>query len=80
MLSFLPVVFLSGGVFELSSMPAFQRVIAALLPGKYLTRCLLTLFLVGDVTELILPNVAVLALMGALGLAATLHFTSNRLA
>ncbi|MDL2263984.1 ABC transporter permease, partial [Synergistaceae bacterium OttesenSCG-928-I11] len=80
MLSFLPTVLLSGGVFEISSMPAFQRAVSAILPGKYLVRCLLTLFLVGDVTELLLPNMAVLAFMGALGIAATLAFTSSRLA
>lgn len=80
MLSFLPTVLLSGGVFEISSMPAFQRAIAALLPGKYLVRCLLTLFLVGDVMELLLPNMAILAFMGVLGIVATLRLTSSRLA
>ena len=80
MLSFLPTVLLSGGVFEISSMPVVQRFVASILPGKYLTSCLLTLFLVGDVMELLLPNMAVLALMGAVGLAATFHFTSTRLA
>lgn len=79
MVSFLPAIMLSGGVFELSSMPRFQQVVAAMLPAKYLSSCLLTLFLVGDVPELLVPNMARMALLGAIGLAATYRMTASRL-
>lgn len=79
MLSFLPAVMLSGGIFELSSMPMFQQTVAAVLPGKYLASCLLTLFLAGDVPEVLLPNAAALVVIGAVGMAANYAFTSARI-
>lgn len=79
MISFLPSVLLSGGVFELSSMPVFQQIIAAFMPAKYLTTCLLTLFLVGDVMELILPSLSVLCVLGAVGMAVTYALTATRI-
>ena len=70
---------LSGGIFELSSMPLLQRAISVILPAKYLVPCLLTLFLVGDVMELLIPNMLVLALMGVVCLAAMLFLSTDKL-
>lgn len=79
MVSFLPAALLSGGIFELSSMPTFQQVVASMLPAKYLTSSLMTLFLVGDVYELIIPDIGALALIGAICVAASIKLTASRL-
>ena len=78
--AFLPVVLLSGFIFELNSMPLVQRAIAAVLPARYLVTCLQTLFLAGDVWPLLLPNMIRLGLLGLFFLAATLRYTKKVLA
>jgi ABC-2 type transport system permease protein len=44
-------------------MPPFVRGITYILPARYYVACLQTIYLAGDVWSVILPNVAVLALM-----------------
>ncbi len=78
--AFLPVVLLSGFIFELNSMPFIQRAIAAVLPARYLVTCLQTLFLAGDVWPLLIPNMIRLGLLGLFFLAATLRYTKKVLA
>ena len=78
--AFLPVVLLSGFIFELNSMPLVQRAIAAVLPARYLVTCLQTLFLAGDVWPLLLPNMIRLGLLGLFFLAVTLRYTKKVLA
>ena len=78
--AFLPVVLLSGFIFELNSMPFIQRAIAAVLPARYLVTCLQTLFLAGDVWPLLLPNMIRLGLLGLFFLAVTLRYTKKVLA
>ena len=78
--AFLPVVLLSGFIFELNSMPFLQRAIAAVLPARYLVTCLQTLFLAGDVWPLLIPNMIKLGLLGLFFLAATLRYTKKVLA
>ena len=78
--AFLPVVLLSGFIFELNSMPFVQRAIAAVLPARYLVTCLQTLFLAGDVWPLLIPNMIRLGLLGLFFLAATLRYTKKMLA
>ena len=63
LLTFLPAVMLSGFLFDLLSMPAALRTITYLLPARYFVSVLQTLFLAGDIWSVILPNMAVLALM-----------------
>ena len=75
--AFLPVVLLSGFIFELNSMPFLQRAIAAVLPARYLVTCLQTLFLAGDVWPLLIPNMARLGLLGLFFLALTLRYTKK---
>ena len=70
--AFLPVVLLSGFIFELDAMPLPQRVIAAVLPARYLVTCLQTLFLAGDVWPLLIPNMIKLGLLGLFFLAMVL--------
>ena len=78
--AFLPVVLLSGFIFELNSMPFVQRAIAAVLPARYLVTCLQTLFLAGDVWPLLIPNMIKLGLLGLFFLAMTLRYTKKVLA
>jgi ABC-2 type transport system permease protein len=75
----LPAILLSGFLFEIDSMPPVQRAISAVLPARYLVICLQTLFLVGDVPGVLLPNMSKLALFGAFFLGITLKSTPKRL-
>jgi ABC-2 type transport system permease protein len=67
LVTFLPAVMLSGFLFDLRSMPAPVRMITYILPARYYVALLQTVFLAGDVWSVVLPNIAVLAVM-ALGL------------
>jgi len=58
---FLPAFELSGFIFEIGSMPAPIRWLTCLLPPRYFVSCLQTLFLAGDVPEVLIPNGLVLA-------------------
>ena len=78
--AFLPVVLFSGFLFEISSMPLPQRVIAAVLPARYLVTCLQTLFLVGNVWDVLIPNMFKLSVIGTLLLGVTLIKTRKLLA
>jgi ABC-2 type transport system permease protein len=77
--AFLPAVLLSGFLFEIDAMPPFQRAISAVLPARYLVTCLQTLFLAGDVPDVLLPNMLKLAALGAFFLGITLKNTPKRL-
>lgn len=71
---FLPAVILSGFLFEIDSMPAPVRLLSYLLPARYFVPCLETLFLAGNVKELLIPNTLAMAgeavlLVGAAALA-----------
>ena len=63
LVTFLPAVMLSGFLFDLRSLPAVVQLITYLLPARYYVTLLQTIFLVGDIWALILPNAAVLAAM-----------------
>ena len=63
LVTFLPAVMLSGFLFDLRSLPAVVQFITYLLPARYYVTLLQTIFLVGDVWAVILPNATVLALM-----------------
>ena len=63
LVTFLPAVMLSGFLFDLRSLPAAVQFITYLLPARYYVTLLQTIFLVGDVWAVIVPNAAVLAVM-----------------
>jgi ABC-2 type transport system permease protein len=67
LVTFLPAMMLSGFLFDLRGLPAPVRLVTYFLPARYFVTLLQTIFLVGDVWNVILPNAAVLA-----GMAATL--------
>jgi ABC-2 type transport system permease protein len=76
----MPVVMLSGFLFDLRSMPAVVRSITYILPARYYVALLQTVFLAGDVWGVILPNAAVLAAMAGVLLLITRGITRKRLA
>jgi ABC-2 type transport system permease protein len=75
----LPAMMLSGMIFDIASMPRWLQVGTYLVPARYLVSILQTLFLAGTVWELILPNLAGLAVAALLAVGATLAVTRRRL-
>lgn len=80
LVTFLPAVMLSGFLFDLRSLPAAVQAITFLLPARYYVTLLQTIFLVGDVWMVILPNAAVLGVMMTLLLWLARRSTRKRLA
>ncbi len=78
--AFLPAYFLSGYVFEPSSMPWPIEVLSRGIAARYYVSCLKTLFLVGDVWGLLWPNMAGMAAIAVVTFAFTLRNTSRKLA
>nr|WP_320012156.1 ABC transporter permease [uncultured Desulfobulbus sp.] len=62
--TFLPAFILSGFIFDIRSMPDLVQGLTHLIAARYYVSILQTLFLVGDVWSVILPNSAALLLMG----------------
>jgi ABC-2 type transport system permease protein len=63
--SFLPAFILSDFIFEIASMPRPIQLVTNLLPARYFVSSLKTIFLVGDVWELLLPNMLAMLALGA---------------
>jgi ABC-2 type transport system permease protein len=80
LVTFMPALMLSGFLFDLRSMPAAVRLISYLLPARYYVSLLHTVFLAGDVWQVILPNTAVLAAMATGLLVLTRRVTRKKLA
>jgi len=79
LIAFLPALFLSGFLFDLSSMPAPVRIFSYALPARYYVALLQTVFLAGDIWGVILPNAAVLAAMATVLLVLTRAVATKRL-
>jgi ABC-2 type transport system permease protein len=62
-ISFLPAYMLSGFIFEISSMPMLIRGLTYIFPAKYMVTCLTSLFLVGNVSRLLMINIAIMLLI-----------------
>lgn len=77
--AFLPSFILSGFVFEISSMPWPIRTVTYLIPARYFVTNLQTLFLVGNVWELVLPNLIPMILIGLFFFFLTARKTVKRL-
>ncbi|HEY2487120.1 MAG TPA: ABC transporter permease [Candidatus Binataceae bacterium] len=69
--AFLPAMMLSGFIFDLESLPATIRAVTYVFPARYYVALLETVLLAGDIWAVILPNLAMLAGMGALLFALT---------
>jgi ABC-2 type transport system permease protein len=77
--TFLPATMLSGFLFDLRSVPVGVRVISRLLPARYYVALLQTLFLAGNVPRIVLPAMAILALMAFVLLALARRATKKSL-
>lgn len=77
---FLPAFLLSGFLFEIGSMPRPIQWLTYAVPASYLVPSLQTVFLTGDVWELLARNTAAMLGIGALFFAAAARTTSKRLA
>jgi ABC-2 type transport system permease protein len=79
LLTFLPAMMLSGFLFDIRSMPTVVRALTYALPARYYVTLLQTVFLAGDVWEVIIPNAAVLATMAVVLLLITRGVTRKKL-
>jgi len=79
LIAFLPGLYLSGFLFEVASMPAVLRAVAAIVPAGYYVRGLNTIFLAGDIAAVLIPAAAVLLLMSAVLFTLTALNTRQRL-
>jgi ABC-2 type transport system permease protein len=79
-ITFLPALFLSGFLFDLRSMPTVIRILSYALPARYYVNLLQTLFLVGNIWGVVLPDAAALAGMAFALLALARAVTTKRLA
>lgn len=77
---FLPSTLLSGFLFEIDSMPRPIQWLTYIVPARYLIAPLQSVFLVGDVWSLFLPNIAMLLGMGALFLVRASASITRRIA
>lgn len=64
MAAYLPALILSGFIFEISSMPPAIKYMTYLVPAQYFVTCLQTLFLVGNIWNLILPAILAMLFIG----------------
>ncbi len=77
--TFLPAMMLSGFMFDIRSMPAAIQVVTHIFPARYFVSVLQTIFLAGDIWAVILPNAAVLAVMGILLMTLAVRATRKRI-
>ncbi len=76
---FLPAIMLSGFLFEIASMPLPIRILTYALPARYFVPSLQTLFLVGDIGAVLVPNGLAMAAIAAVLLTAVGRVTRLRL-
>lgn len=77
--AFLPSYMLSGFIFEIASMPPLIRGLTYILPARYYVSDLLSLFLVGNVTELMIRNTIPILILGLIAYGVTSRFLVKRL-
>ncbi len=77
--AFLPAFVLSGFIFEIASMPLPIQIITYFIPARYFVTSLKTLFLVGNVWRLILPDIAIMMIIGLIFFIITARITVKRL-
>jgi ABC-2 type transport system permease protein len=77
--AFVPVVLLSGFIYDLNSLPTVMRFITYIFPARYYVDLLQTVLLAGDFWPVILPDAAALAIMATLLLAMTRRALQKRL-
>lgn len=63
--AFLPAYMLSGFLYEIDSMPIAIQIVTMILPARYFVSIIKTLFLAGDVSPIILPNLLAMLALGS---------------
>jgi ABC-2 type transport system permease protein len=76
----LPSLLLSGFLFEIDSMPRPIQWLTYLVPARYLIPPLETVFLIGDLWSLFLPNIAIMLLFGSVFFFLSWRATSRTIA
>jgi ABC-2 type transport system permease protein len=76
---FLPALFLSGLLFDLSSTPRFIQILSFVVPARYFVSISHTLFMAGDVWSVLLPDALALAFMAVLFLSLAYRKITKRL-
>jgi ABC-2 type transport system permease protein len=66
MTGYLPAMMLSGFVFDIRSMPAWMQAITLIVPARYMNVSLQTVFLAGDLWNVLLPNMLFMLVVGVL--------------
>lgn len=64
--TYLPAFILSGFIFDIDSMPLYLRILTFFVPARYFVTNLKTIFLVGDVWHVLIPNILMMLLFSAL--------------
>ena len=77
--AFLPAIMLSGFLFDIGSMPTVIQWLTYILAARYFVSSLQTLFLVGNVWSVILPDLLGMAAVALFFLAVTARKTRKRL-
>jgi ABC-2 type transport system permease protein len=77
--TFLPAFILSGFIFDIGSMPAPIRLLTHVIAARYFVAILQTVFLAGNVWQVILANALALVLIAILFLAQVRRLTRKRL-
>jgi len=76
---FLPAMMLSGFVFEIGSMPWLLRALTRIVPARYFTGALQTLFQAGDIGSVLIPNAVFLGALMVVWLGLTARKTTRTL-
>ena len=76
---FLPAYILSGFIFEIESMPEPVRWTTYIVPARYFVKCLLSIFLVGNVWCVLLEGIAIMTLVGLIIFGVTSRLIVKRL-
>lgn len=71
--AFLPGFILSGFIFEITSMPFIIQMVTYAIPARYFVTSLQTLFLVGNIWTLIIPNT-----LAMLGIGSIFYYLTGR--
>lgn len=66
LIGFLPAFLLSGFLFEIQNMPVWLQTLTYIFPARYFVESLQTLFLVGNIYEIFLFDIAVMAAISVL--------------
>jgi len=78
-IGFFPAFMLSGFLFEIASMPLPIQWLTYIIPARYFVSCLQTIFLVGNIEEVLIKNSLMMLVIGLILYLITLKKTVKRL-